>query len=114
MAEQVGVKAPGSAKIATVLPAASFSISNVFGPIEQPLPSTSTYSCSVPAGSLSPTFSMRVLLKPSCAFWTRRVTTHDLVFEIGRLSAISTVSPSLNSPFSSCAWYLLDLPTIFP
>ena len=36
-------------------------------------------------------------------FCTRRVTTHDLVFEIGRLSAISTTSPILYSSFSSCA-----------
>ena len=42
------------------------------------------------------------------------VTTHDFVLEIGRLSAISTTSPSLYSPFSSCAWYLLDLATILP
>ena len=49
-----------------------------------------------------------------CAFWTRRVTTQDLVLEIGRLSAISTTSPILYSPFSSCAWYLLDLATILP
>src|SRR5512147_2611496 len=50
----------------------------------------------------------------SRAFSTRRVTTHDLVFEIGRLSAISTTSPILYSPFSSWAWYLLDLATILP
>src|SRR5262245_39989006 len=48
------------------------------------------------------------------AFCTRRVTTQFLVLEIGRDSAISTVSPILYSPFSSCAWYLRDLPTIFP
>ena len=48
------------------------------------------------------------------AFCTRRVTTHDLVFEIGRLSAISTTSPILYSPFSSCAWYLLERATILP
>ena len=40
--------------------------------------------------------------------------TQDLVLEIGRLSAISTTSPSLYSPFSSWAWYLLDAPTILP
>src|SRR4249920_598492 len=48
------------------------------------------------------------------AFCTRRVTTQLLVLEIGRDSAISTMSPILNSPFSSCAWYLRDLPTILP
>ena len=115
------MKAPGRPKIAIVLPAVAFSTSKVFGPIEQPLPSTSTNSCSVPAGSLSPTFDHDA--SPSVGnqrlggrigdawrpFCTRRVTTHDLVFEIGRLSAISTTSPSLYSPFSSCAWYLLDL-----
>ena len=36
MAEHVGVKAPGSAKIAIVLPAVAFSTSKLFGPIEQP------------------------------------------------------------------------------
>jgi hypothetical protein len=59
LAEQVGVNAPGRPKIAIVLPALAFSTSKVFGPIEQlwppTSPSTSTNSCSVPAGSLSPT-----------------------------------------------------------
>src|SRR3954468_9986995 len=111
--------------------------------MEHPLPSISTNSCSLPAGSLSPTLTMCCLLderktagrqyssvpavargarksprfdrlQTSMAFCTRRVTTHDLVLEIGRLSAISTTSPSLYSPFSSCAWYLLDLATILP
>jgi hypothetical protein len=41
LAEQVGVKAPGSAKIAIVLPAAALATSKLFGPIEQPSPSTS-------------------------------------------------------------------------
>jgi predicted molibdopterin-dependent oxidoreductase YjgC len=49
------VKAPGNANNAMVLPAVAFSMSNAFGPMEQPLPSTSTNSCRVPAGSLSPT-----------------------------------------------------------
>src|SRR5947208_11622091 len=62
LAEQVGVKAPGRPKIATVLPAVSFAMSNVFGPIEQPLPSTSMNSCSEPAGSWSPTLIMCVSL----------------------------------------------------
>src|SRR4051812_47040788 len=48
------------------------------------------------------------------AFWTRRDATQFLVLEIGRLSVISITSPILYSPFSSCAWYLLDLPTILP
>jgi hypothetical protein len=58
LAEQVGVKAPGSAKIATVLPALAFCTSTGLGPMLQPLPSTSLYSISVPAGSLSPTLIM--------------------------------------------------------
>jgi hypothetical protein len=41
LGEQVGVKAPGRPKMAIFLPAASFSTSNVLGPTEQPLPSTS-------------------------------------------------------------------------
>src|SRR6185503_15777116 len=48
------------------------------------------------------------------AFCTSRVTTQLLVLEIGRDSAISTVSPILYSPFSSCAWYLRERPTILP
>src|SRR5512140_3963558 len=50
----------------------------------------------------------------SAAFSTRRVATQFLVLEIGRLSTISTTSPVWNSPFSSWAWYLLDLATILP
>src|SRR5471032_3135523 len=48
------------------------------------------------------------------AFSTRRVTTQFLVFEMGRVSAISTRSPILYSPFSSWAWYLRERPMILP
>src|SRR5664279_6472861 len=50
----------------------------------------------------------------SAAFSTRRVATQFLVLEIGRLSVISITSPVWYSPFSSWAWYLLDLATILP
>src|SRR5512141_1246937 len=50
----------------------------------------------------------------SAAFSTSRVATQFLVLEIGRLSTISITSPVWNSPFSSWAWYLLDLATILP
>src|SRR6478609_3302315 len=50
----------------------------------------------------------------SMAFSTRRVTTQFLVLEIGLLSSISITSPVWYSPFSSWAWYLLDLITILP
>ena len=49
----------------------------------------------------------RKLAQTAFDFSTRRVTRQALVFEIGRHSAISTRSPSLNSSVSSCAWYFL-------
>src|SRR3569832_155474 len=55
LAEQVGVNAPGRAKRAIVLPFAASAVLTGFGPMEQPLPSTSEYSCRVAAGSVSPT-----------------------------------------------------------
>src|SRR5688572_33463572 len=55
LAEQVGVKAPGRAKIAIFLPFTMSSTLKVLGPTLQPLPSTSMNSCRVPSGSLSPT-----------------------------------------------------------
>jgi hypothetical protein len=58
LAEQVGVNAPGSPKIAIVLPELAFWMSKLLGPTEQPLPSTSMNSCRLPAGSLSPTLIM--------------------------------------------------------
>src|SRR5437773_5092035 len=39
---------------------------------------------------------------------------HDLVLEIGRHSAISTRSPSPNSPDSTCAWYLRERVIVLP
>ena len=51
-------------------------------------------------------WSMVLFLRQRCyavAASTTRVTTHDLVFEIGRHSAISTLSPSFTSLFASCA-----------
>src|SRR4051812_12119966 len=57
-AEHVGVNAPGRPKIAIVLPLTRSSTLNVFGPIVQPLPSTSMNSDNVPEGSLSPTWIM--------------------------------------------------------
>ncbi len=43
-AEQVGVKAPGSANSAMVFPAAALVVSTGLGPMLQPSPSTSEYS----------------------------------------------------------------------
>src|ERR1700756_2162536 len=48
------------------------------------------------------------------AFSSSLVTTQLLVFEMGRVSAISTRAPILYSPFSSWAWYLRERPTILP
>src|SRR5258706_454919 len=39
---------------------------------------------------------------------------HDLVREMGRHSAISTRSPSPNSPVSTCAWYFFDRVMVLP
>jgi hypothetical protein len=55
LAEQVGVNAPGSANRAIVLPLAASLTFTGFGPMLQPLPSTSEYSCNVTSGSGSPT-----------------------------------------------------------
>ncbi|MCY1561178.1 hypothetical protein D9M68_984050 [compost metagenome] len=55
MAEQVGVKAPGKANTAIVLPEEALCASTALGPMLQPLPSTSLYSINVAAGILSPT-----------------------------------------------------------
>src|SRR5690606_27860792 len=44
----------------------------------------------------------------------KRTTVHDLSREIGRPSAISTVSPSLYWLVSSCALYLLERTMILP
>ena len=49
-----------------------------------------------------------LLRHTSFDFSISRVTVHDLVFEIGRPSAISTRSPFLYSPDATCAWYLLE------
>jgi hypothetical protein len=54
----VGVNAPGSANKAMVLPADAFATSTGLGPMLQPLPSTSTNSVNVTAGSASPTLIM--------------------------------------------------------
>ena len=94
-------------------------MSNVFGPIEQPLSLDLDEFLEVARGQLVSDLDHR---SPLCArsraeapdqtvmpFSTRRVTRQALVFEIGRLSAISTRSPVLYSLFSSCAWYLLLL-----
>src|SRR5690606_15817024 len=45
---------------------------------------------------------------------SKRTTVHDLSREIGRPSAISTVSPSLYWLVSSCALYLLERTMILP
>src|SRR5690349_18105422 len=68
LAEQVGVKAPGSAKTAIFLPFTRSSTLKVFGPTVQPLPSTSMNSCNVPAGSLSPTLIVIYVSSDVCCF----------------------------------------------
>ncbi len=40
-------------------------------------------------------------------------TTQRLVREIGRLSRMNTVSPTLQALASSCAWYFFDRRTVF-
>src|SRR5688572_29147152 len=50
-----------------VLPADAFATSTGFGPMLQPSPSTSEYSCSVACGSVSPTLIMYVLQKRKTA-----------------------------------------------
>jgi hypothetical protein len=59
----VGVKAPGKANNAMVLPADAFATSTGLGPMLQPLPSTSTNSVNVTAGIVSPTLIMVIPLK---------------------------------------------------
>src|SRR5260364_36013 len=44
----------------------------------------------------------------------KRDTTQDFVFENGRVSLISTRSPSLYALASSCAWYFFARTTYFP
>jgi hypothetical protein len=63
LAEQVGVKAPGKANKAMVLPAEALATSTGLGPMLQPLPSTSTNSVNVTAGMVSPTLIMVIPLK---------------------------------------------------
>jgi hypothetical protein len=48
------------------------------------------------------------------AFSSNCVTFHALVFDIGRVSSINTVSPVLNSLVSLCAWYFLERRTTLP
>src|ERR1043165_8542797 len=55
-----------------------------------------------------------ILTQTAFDFSTRRVTRQDLVREIGRHSAISTRSPSLNSLVSTCAWYFFERVMILP
>ncbi len=42
----------------------------------------------------------------------RRVTAQALVLEMGRVSEISTTSPTFRPLSSTWAWYFLDLATI--
>jgi hypothetical protein len=84
LAEHVGVNAPGKANNAMVLPAVALATSTGLGPMLQPLPSTSTNSVNVTAGSVSPTLIMFVPSKfDDCdlnfvirSFVRRKKTTH--------------------------------------
>ena len=46
-------------------------------------------------------------------FFSPRTTAQRLSLEIGRCSSIHTMSPTLNSFFSSCAWYFFERRTVF-